>query len=303
MPASYSVVQYVPDPIANERINVGVIVLGNGIVYSRFLRSWDRVTRFAQDADLSDVQDFVSWVTAASVDPAHDGIRPRLADLDLPTRLDERALRDMIADWSNSIQLTPLQPSLEAPEALLTNSAAIFLRESTIGQPAFRNRRDAANLAVREVRGAVERRLGKHASRQFVKSGLVLGGKVMPRLPIDLAVTNGQVHVASRALSFEMLDMSELDRQARDAVHILDDVRELLAESQTESVEIVLVALPPSERHEARPVRLRFEETLEACRRINAQVVTEPKTREWAEHIAELVEAKIAPHESHAAWG
>jgi len=45
----YTVVQCVPDPIAGERINIGVIVLGEGRLSCRFVRTWRRVAQFARE--------------------------------------------------------------------------------------------------------------------------------------------------------------------------------------------------------------------------------------------------------------
>ena len=49
MPAFYSIVQYVPDPVIDERINVGVIVFGEGRVMSRFVDNWRRVRNFGSE--------------------------------------------------------------------------------------------------------------------------------------------------------------------------------------------------------------------------------------------------------------
>src|SRR6266571_3423111 len=46
MPTTYTVVQYVPDPIADERLNVGVIAVSGGRARSRFLTNWLRAERF-----------------------------------------------------------------------------------------------------------------------------------------------------------------------------------------------------------------------------------------------------------------
>jgi hypothetical protein len=41
MPARYSVIQYLPDPATDERINFGVLAFGDGDhLYARFVRNW-----------------------------------------------------------------------------------------------------------------------------------------------------------------------------------------------------------------------------------------------------------------------
>ncbi len=46
MASFYTVVQYVPDPVTDERVNIGVIVAAEDTVQSRFLSNWRRVKQF-----------------------------------------------------------------------------------------------------------------------------------------------------------------------------------------------------------------------------------------------------------------
>lgn len=304
MPAYYTVVQYVPDPIAGERMNLGIIVLSEGRIFSRFLRNWKRVTRFAQEDDIGYVREFARRVDRASLETAAGTSQPPIPGFPVPTQLDEPMLRAMASEWSNSIQFTPLQPSLEAPEMLLSSSVATFLREPNATSTGFRDRKDAVALAVRSVRRAVEHRVGLLASKQFVQTSYEIGGKVVPRLEVDLAITNARIHVASRALSFETHDMAELDRQARDAVYVLRDVGDFLGDAQIGRVRLAMVVLPPnSDMRGHRQAQQRFADTMLACQRINVEVVRERQAPEWAEGIAELVATEIVPHERLAARG
>ena len=45
MTSYYSVVQYVPNPMSGERVNVGVIAFDGHAVRTRFLRNWTRARR------------------------------------------------------------------------------------------------------------------------------------------------------------------------------------------------------------------------------------------------------------------
>ena len=45
-PSYYSVIQYVPNPIADERINIGVIAFDDRTVLVHFLKNWNRVRNF-----------------------------------------------------------------------------------------------------------------------------------------------------------------------------------------------------------------------------------------------------------------
>ena len=56
MPAtsSYTVIQYHPDPLAQECLNIGVIAYGGGEIRSHFISDWRRVRQFGGET-LNDV--------------------------------------------------------------------------------------------------------------------------------------------------------------------------------------------------------------------------------------------------------
>jgi len=49
MVSRYSIVQYVPNPIADQRINIGVLAFDDNRVCVRFLSNWERVKRFGME--------------------------------------------------------------------------------------------------------------------------------------------------------------------------------------------------------------------------------------------------------------
>jgi hypothetical protein len=107
MPSFYFVAQYVPDQVADERINFGVFACGEGRTLYRFLRDWRRVEAFADGGPTGFLREFAA--DAAS--------------------WDEVALRECAAKWRHSIQITPARGSLLPPESLLERMARAFLRE------------------------------------------------------------------------------------------------------------------------------------------------------------------------------
>jgi hypothetical protein len=108
MVSYYTVVQYYPDPIAGERINIGVIAFGDGRLRSRFLENWRRVEQFGSE-DISYLHDFARRAEA----------------------WDEATLKDCMAWWKRSIQFREPLPSLLDPEKLLDEVVRLFLREPT----------------------------------------------------------------------------------------------------------------------------------------------------------------------------
>jgi hypothetical protein len=106
MTSYFSVVQYVPDPITNERMNVGVLVFGDGQVRARFTSDWKRVEDFGS-ADAAEVRDAVRDVG----------------------RLTEEGVKAAAGRWLNSIQLTQPSASLRDPEVLLVDATGRYIGE------------------------------------------------------------------------------------------------------------------------------------------------------------------------------
>jgi len=102
----YTIVRYYPDPITDERINIGVIVFGDGKVRSRFVRDWHRVEQFGGE-DISYLHEFAQRVKG----------------------WDETTLKDCIGRWNRSIQFRKPSPSLRTPEKLLDEETRLFLHE------------------------------------------------------------------------------------------------------------------------------------------------------------------------------
>ncbi len=288
MPTYFTVAQYIPDPIANERINIGIIVFGDGQIRSRFLRNWRRVAQFAQE-DIAYVHEFTERIEDAAIASVSRAIQPPIPGLPSTQPLDENMLRRIIREWSNSIQFAPPEASLEEPEVLLTTLVETFLKEPAAKQAQFRDRQAAARLAVKVVRDAVAHRLGSTVAEQIVRAPYPIAGRVVPRLKVDLAVRNGRVYVATRALSFETHDMPELDEQIQRALYTLKDVGELHPK-----VHLDLVALSPNPALRGfREAQERFREVESSSKQAGVRLVLESNAEEWAQEIAELAESEV----------
>ena len=288
MPAYYTIVQCVPDPIADERVNVGVIVVHDGEIRSRFVRKWRRIRTFAQH-DIAYVTEFAARIERAAIASVATVTQPVMAGMPSAKRIDEAALRSMAENWSNSIQLTPLQPSLEHPDDLLPNLVGLFLRDPAAKQPRFRDRQDAARVAVRAVRSAVRDHLGAAVEARTVAAPSVLAGKLLSDRRVDLAIKNGRYYLASQSLSFETHDMAELDQQIEHAIYTLQDIHD-----RQGNLRIDVLALPPNPDLDGyRKAHERFSGVQQSCKRIGARLILEHDATEWADELASLVETEI----------
>ena len=114
MASFYTVVQYVPDPVADERVNAGIIVFSQDRVAVRFVKNWARLQRFG-NKDVRFLRDFAREL--------EERIEPRL---DRPT-LSEAAIREMAATWKDAIQFTTPRGSLLSIHELLKDAEVRFL--------------------------------------------------------------------------------------------------------------------------------------------------------------------------------
>ncbi len=101
----YTVVQFYPDTIADERVNIGVIVFGDGTLRQRWLTDWRRVEQFAGE-DVSFLQELIAKVAC----------------------WDERQLKRAVENWGNMIRFRTPYGGIEPPDVMLEAVAQSYLR-------------------------------------------------------------------------------------------------------------------------------------------------------------------------------
>jgi Protein of unknown function (DUF3037) len=262
MPSYYSVVQYVPDPVADERINVGVIVFGDGVVRSRFLRSWRRVQALS-GTDVTFLREFVGAV--ATWAPEQRDL-PGIAEV---REVTGSALRAMAGHWINSIQFSEPRASLAAPDAVMADIAARFLKEPTPRRRGFRDRRAAAQAAYIQLRAALQQVAGPQTHAVLARYVKVAGRFDEHRF--DISVQNGRTILAAQGLSFEVPASRELEKEVDAVAWAIDDVHRA-----AESPALAVVALPPKSRSRV------FDRAVNVFRGLGATVVQEDEIGAWA---------------------
>jgi hypothetical protein len=113
MSTHYAIIQYVPNPIADERINIGVVVLGEGTSRIQFLNNWDRVKTFGGE-DISFLLEFTE----------------RFPDFnaEIPITLDW--VQSAAVRWQNSIQIRYGGASLDGVDEVLVDVVEKYLVEA-----------------------------------------------------------------------------------------------------------------------------------------------------------------------------
>jgi Protein of unknown function (DUF3037) len=123
MTSWYSVIQYVPNPIAGELINIGVLVSDEQEVRVHFLQNWERVRCFGMSEDIDLLKNFAHKMQEATKEwLLFLGDRPS----DLPVH--ERFV-NLARGWMNGIQFTEPCGSQATVDQLLEDMTQTYLLE------------------------------------------------------------------------------------------------------------------------------------------------------------------------------
>jgi DUF3037 family protein len=284
MASHYTVVQFVPDPIIDERINIGVIAFGGHDVHARFVSDWNRVRRFGGQ-DVGFLRDFASQVAR------QQGRQMMLINQDGPA-LDENKLKAMAGRWVNCVQFTAPRASLKAPEELVEEMSERFLRSAVLRRPrVHRTKRDAVAMSFQEMEDALIAKVGIRGTKLMQRT-LSLDGLV-DRHEFDVGVANGKPLLALNALSFEARDDKKLQTEVDAVAWAIDDVRKV-----HRTLPIGVLLLPPKGRSGAYD---RAKRTFSALR---ADALSDDTLAAWsvkqAKRIATHVPKNVVPRHRRA---
>lgn len=120
MSTHFSVIKYVPDPIADERINIGMLFFNEVSIVPVFLADWGRVKAFAME-DVEFLQTFRDRMIEANLEGK---LFPGDED-DGRSRVDR--VRVASRAWLNSIQFTEPRGSLAPIEQLQIGLPPLYL--------------------------------------------------------------------------------------------------------------------------------------------------------------------------------
>jgi hypothetical protein len=271
VPSFYSVVRYVPDPVADERINVGVVVHGEGRVLTRFVNRWARVKGFGGE-DLGFLKDF-----AAELDRA----QREMFGTEQPWT--PEALAKFSKRWTHSIQMTEPRASLKPPADLLNEVASLFLREAAPRQRA-RDKRVAVSAGIEFLDSAIKRRF-QAAPADLLRRRYEVPGK-FDKHRFDIAAVNGKLYFAAEGLSFENADSATLRGEVDALAWAVDDV---LKKSQ--ALPIAVLALPPMGGSSRT-----YTNAKRTFRGLGASFIAEKQLGAWARSVVKTLPTTLAVH-------
>lgn len=271
MSAKYSVVQYVPDPVAGERINVGVITWDAQTLHARFLENWSRARQFGGE-NTEFLKDFAEKIRELADSDIHAPLRSENG----PAYIEK-----IIQNWHESIQFTDPRGSLEDAPALLESIAARVLRVSPQSQSPVRRRGFAARAAYRHVYNAVKHIVPEKARSLVKQRGPIRGELVQHRF--DVVVGNGTPVAGVNALSFEVKSGESLQKEIDAIAWAVDDVRK-----RDRDMPLAIFALPPPDEN----LHALFDRANKTFRGLNASVVTtDIGMSRWSNAQAEVIAA------------
>ncbi len=264
MAAYYSIIQYVPDPVADERMNAGILVFDESRVLARFPNHWGRLKQFG-GKDINFLRSFADEVTERCK-----------ATLFTDGQITAAMIRQVAATWRDSIQLTEPRGSLLGLNALLKDTEKRFLASARPTQlrPLTKNSLRAFALAEAEIAFANR---GGATAQQYIRPKYQLAGDIEPH-QFSLGIANGHPYAAAEVFSFIGLDERGEKRDVRAGAWAFDDVRKRHPNLQLAALVLRGQQATPS-----------YREAERIFRSLDVQVVSKPEVTAWIEEVADQV--------------
>ncbi len=266
MASQYSVIQYVPNPIADERINIGVLAFNDQVVRVHFLQNWKRVKQFGNE-DVSFLREFADRMEESA---ARGSFFLEDVSKDIPKH---QQIIKVARGWMNSIQFTEPCGSLLDVDSLLEDAAETYLIEienieDNLPKKIFpRDRKVASKIANKTVKQVLKELKGEQAQEYFKTS---LAGKHEGH-KLDAVVANGKPYLAVHGLSFEV----HSPKSVLDALSwAIVDVK-----NSYQSLPFGVLLLPP--KRELRELTKAYETAIEKYEDLGAIVLKENDLEDW----------------------
>ena len=272
MASRYSIIQYVPNPIADERINIGVLVFDEEIIKVHFLYSWERVNSFGRE-NTKFLRDFAKHMEESS----KNGL---LFPHDDPNNGQSRVdrLRKVSQGWINSIQFTEPRGSLENIGSVFEDAIRTYLVDEIPAQRNMRDRQEAKRIVAKSVKDVLKERLGNRASEFFKKDAAAIVNGVRGSHNFDVLVANGRPYLAAHGVSFEI----RTHKETLDALSWwIEDVKRL-----DNNFPLAVVTLPPKVEFDGYTQLFEaYENTRETYTNLGATVLREEEVPAWTNQI------------------
>jgi Protein of unknown function (DUF3037) len=262
MATHYSVIQFVPDPVIDERINIGVVVYDANRCLVKFVEDWNRVEAFG-DRDIGFLREFAKDLSAA----ASGGSKVPLSS---------ESIEQMSHRWINSIQLTGPRGATVGLQELYEDVSARFLRPLKAKRPRARDRRAAIKVARSALEKALKRRRIVEPAKHLQKN-LTIEGRVEPHT-FEIGIQNGILRGAADGLSFEGSDVDGMRKDLDSIAWSAGDVQAL-----NKKLDLSVVVLTKDRNASI------YQRATNIFDRLSVRMVPEDDVTDWAEMVVNTV--------------
>lgn len=262
MTSYYSILQVAPDPLADERVNLGLVAFAEGAGQLKFSSDPARAAFLVG-----------SGATASDIEQLIEGIRADIEPL-LETSDSVQQMRDLSEKWQQSVRLTSPRASTLGLDELLASIAPRALPDAVRAVPArrARDRRAAVALAHRTLAKALSQ-----APKSLKLSRRVLVPGARQPHKFDLGLANGSVRLGVSGLSFEGPTSPDRERELGALNWLVDDVK-----AHNAAFPISVVVLTSRRGAVAK-------DKLDVLRELGAEVVREADVEDWSRRIVQEV--------------
>jgi Protein of unknown function (DUF3037) len=270
MTSFYSVVQYVPDSSADERLNIGLVVVGGETVKVQFLDDWQRARAFGGE-DISYLQSFADEISSAA---SHPQLEPSAEN---PANWSVDRLREMSETWNGNIQFAVPRPAVIDADRLMALMSRRLLRARPVKHRAYPDQREFIAAATARVKRKLTEEYGDLASR-LVRNRFPVRGR-LDEQRWDIVLTKpeelGEVYFATRGISFDGVDRAdrrhEINNSITNAAWAIDDLR-----NRDHELPIAIVVTPHAEESKA------YVRARDIFQGLGVEVLTEQTLDDWA---------------------
>lgn len=264
----FSIIRYVPDPVREEQINIGIIAIDATQPYgrARFLTRWERVRRFGGE-EIEFIKEFVRDV---------EHRLPKQPALFKDTLLGTEELEKLASNWKNSIQFSAPKVSTLPVEQLVDREFKRFVDSVSHRITERREKNSVIQSAKKALILALENRFKQtDIGKQVIRTKETIEGK-LDTYRFDIALKNGRVYLAAPAISFKIQELSALQKEVDATAWAISDVKQKMS-----ALEFAVLVSPPE-----RQKRSAFEYYGRAKNIFNAlkvPVIEQSDVSNWAE--------------------
>lgn len=271
MATHYSIIRFVPDAVANESINIGVIAIADNVIKTAFIKSWSRARALGgKKADY--LREIVKDISARQELLFTDG-----------EMWSENAIREYLSKWRHMIECTELRGSVKSIDSLLPELVSLYLKDIQKPRSKITTRKAGAAAAFNAASFAVLAKFGSEG-QDLVKRNQIVPGKIEGH-ECDVALVNGKLYGAALGFSFQVADSAHLKTEVDAIAFAIEDMR-----AANPSLPIAVSYVPPTSRTSS------FDRAKNVLTSVGAEFIDYKNVSAWANRAADKIPMSALGH-------